>query len=113
MEEEENIEEGRIAPPLNNIMRRFLGEWNTKAYLCNIMRLSSILRTRRRGSIILQQSCNYGNKNERDKNTESKTDKLRENIKRIERNGNLFDNEVFYITNLSKIDKDNKNIKNE
>ena len=93
-------------------MRRFLGEWNTKADLSNIMRRSSILRTRKK-SIISLQSSNYDDKNERDKNTESKTDKIRENIKRIERNGNLFDNEVFYITNLSEIDKYNKNIKNE
>ena len=77
------------------------------------MRLSLILRNRRRGSIILQQSCNYENRNEWDKNTVSKTDKLRKNIKRTDINYNLFNYWVFYVTNSNKIDKDNENIKNE
>ena len=41
------------------------------------MRLFLILRTRRRGSIILQQSCNYEDGVEKDDNNEYKTDKIR------------------------------------
>ena len=36
---ESNISSKKLS---NGIMRRFLGEWSSKAYLCNIMRLSLI-----------------------------------------------------------------------
>ena len=42
------------------------------------MRRFLILRTRRRRSIILQQSCNYGNGVERDDNNENNVDKTDE-----------------------------------
>ena len=74
------------------------------------MRLFLILRTRRRGSIILQQSCNYGDRDEIEDNNEDKIDKIRENIKRIDKNYNLFNYWVFYVTNSNKIEMNSLNL---
>ena len=75
------------------------------------MRLSLILRTRSKGSIILQQSCNYEDGVERgDNNNENKIDKTREKIKRTDINYNLFNYWVFYVTNSNKIEKTSLNL---
>ena len=59
-------------------MDHFLSLYYSKAYLCNIIRRSLILQTRRRRSIILQQSCNYEDGVERGDNNKDKIDKIRE-----------------------------------
>ena len=54
-------------------------------------------------SIILQQSCNYKDRDKIDKINEYKIDKIRENIKKTYKNLILFNYRVFYITNSNNI----------
>ena len=80
------------------------------------MRLSLILRKRRRGSINLQQSCNYDDGVERGDNNEDNRDKIEEinwNIDWIKINCDKSKSKAFYIEKFTKDDKNNENNSNE